>query len=448
MKREIQPTKISGGVIQVPGDKSIAHRAALLSVLCENPLSIVGYPDGSDCQSSLAAAGKFGVSVEKSENGSLKLTPPKQINVPAETIVDCGNSGTTARLLSGLAAGASVQVIVAGDESLSSRPMQRIVDPLTEMGAELFATEGHLPLKINGQKLLPFEYRLPVPSAQVKSSLLLAALSSQCSLTLQEEIITRDHTERMIAELGGGIDVREVKPVREEDPVDPRKKRMVMPEPFKKEIVLRSGQRLAGGAIDIPGDISTATYFFAAAAISGKTVTVENLGLNSTRTAVLDHLKMIGCTVEIADRETISGEPRGTVTVTGGELKPRKISGEMSARLIDELPILAVTAAFTPGTTIIRDAAELKVKESDRIAAISHNLSKMGVSCGALEDGLVIERKAEPNGADFETFGDHRIAMAFSIAALFAVGPSTIDDDSPVAVSCPGFYEILSQITK
>ncbi|MCP4685995.1 MAG: hypothetical protein GY867_11220 [bacterium] len=261
-------------------------------------------------------------------------------------------------------------------------------------------------------------------------------------------MVTRDHTERMIAELGGEIAVREIKPVREEDPLDPRKKRMVMPESFKKEIVLKSSSKLSGGAVDIPGDISTAAYFFAAAAISGKTITVEGLGLNSTRTALLDYLRAIGCTVEIADRDTISGEPRGTVTVTGGALKPRKISGNLSVRLIDELPVLAVVAGFTPGTTIIRDAAELKVKESDRLEAIAHNLQKMGVSCGVLEDGLVIERKAEPAGADFESFGDHRIAMAFSIAGLFAAGPSTIDDDSLVEISCPEFYHILNKITE
>jgi len=448
VKREIQPAKNISGVIRVPGDKSIAHRAALLSILCEKPLQINGFPENSDCRTSLEAARNFGVTVKTDENDLMTLTPPEQPTVTPGTIIDCGNSGTTARLLSGLVAGLPAEVIISGDESLSARPMKRIVDPLTEMGAELFDKEGHLPLKINGRKLLPFEYLLPVPSAQVKSSLLLAALASQCSITLQETVITRDHTERMIAELGGGIDVREIKPVRQEDPDDPRKKRMVMPEPFKKEIILRSHTSLAGGTVDIPGDISTAAFFFAAAAISGKTITIENLGLNSTRTALLDYFRAIGCTVEIADKETISGEPRGTVTVTGGDLKPRRISGEMSTRLIDELPILAVVAAFAPGTTIIRNAAELKVKESDRLEAIAHNLEKMGVSCGVLEDGLVIERKGEPAGADFECFGDHRIAMAFSIAGLFAAGPSSIDDDSLVAVSCPEFFQILSKITE
>lgn len=447
MKREIQPVKNLGGVIRLPGDKSIAHRAALLSILCQNPVHVKNYPDSTDCRASLEAARAFGVTIDKNDDGTLTLRPPEKIVIEPETIIDCGNSGTTARLFSGLTAGLPVQAIIAGDGSLTARPMKRIVDPLKEMGAELFDTEGHLPLKINGRKLLPFEYRLPVPSAQVKSALLLAGLASECTVTLREEVITRDHTERMISELGGGIDVREVKPVRQTDPQDPRKKRMVMPEPFKKEIVLRWNNRLVGGSIEIPGDFSTAAFFFGAAAIAGSTVTVEQVGLNSTRTAFLEHLKNIGCTVEIADREVISGEPRGTVTVTGGELKPRKISGEMSTRLIDELPILAVIAAYAPGTTIIRDATELKYKESDRLVAIAHNLEKMGVSCGVLEDGLVIERKAEPNGADFKSFGDHRIAMAFSMAALFAVGPSTIDDDSATAVSCPDFFELLSKIS-
>ncbi|MCP4684336.1 MAG: 3-phosphoshikimate 1-carboxyvinyltransferase, partial [bacterium] len=219
MKKEIQPTKDIGGVIRVPGDKSIAHRAALLSIVCDNPVQIVGFPQGSDCRASLEAARKFGVTVEKGDDGSMTLTPPDNPGVEPETIIDCGNSGTTARLLSGLASGLKVEVIIAGDDSLSERPMKRIVDPLTEMGAELFDKEGHLPLKISGRKLLPFEYRLPVPSAQVKSSLLLAGLASQCSVTVQEPVVTRDHTERMIAELGGEIAVREIKPVREEDPL-------------------------------------------------------------------------------------------------------------------------------------------------------------------------------------------------------------------------------------
>jgi 3-phosphoshikimate 1-carboxyvinyltransferase len=296
--------------------------------------------------------------------------------------------------------------------------------------------------------LLPFEYTLPIPSAQVKSSVLLAGLASRCSTVVREEAITRDHTELMVQAIGEGLTVRDVKPVMEPDPVDPRKKKMVMPESFKREITLGPGARIHGGRIDIPGDISTAAFFFAVAALSGQTVTVENVGLNPTRTGFLDYLKMTGAKVEITDKAVVSGEARGTVTVTGEGIKPRKISGETTVGVIDEVPIIAVMAAFADGTTVVRNAAELRVKESDRLAAVAENLSRMGVKCGLLEDGLAIEGGKELTGSDFSSFGDHRIAMAFSVASLFLVGPSTINDDSVVAISCPGFYDLLGRIAE
>ncbi len=445
MKRELKPARRIGGTISVPGDKSIGHRAALFSILAKGPLTIRNFPKGADVLTSLAAAGQFGVKAEQTDSG-LMLTPPEQFQIQPETIVDCGNSGTTARLLAGLVAGSNLSVILSGDESLSRRPMKRVVDPLTAMGAELFATDGHLPMKIRGKKLLPFEYRLPVASAQVKSALLLAGLSSNCSITLREDHITRDHTELMLSALGEGITIRDIKPVLVPDPDDPRKKKSIMPETFKKEISLTGQARINGGEIDIPGDISTAAFFFGAAAISGGTVTVTNCGLNPTRTEFLDYLRSAGCTVTLADKTTISGEPRGTVSVSGGALKARKISGETTVGLIDEIPMVAVIASFAEGTTIIRDASELRVKESDRLAAIADNLTRMGVKCGLLDDGLAIEGRQEINGADLASYGDHRIAMAFSIAALAAVGPSNIDDTSCVGISCPEFFDLLLQI--
>jgi 3-phosphoshikimate 1-carboxyvinyltransferase len=447
MKKEFVPVKRAGGVITVPGDKSIAHRAALLSILAESPLVAVNYPDNRDCNSSMEAARKFGVDVER-DGGTVTFTPPSRMELPPDTIIDCGNSATTARLLAGLSAGSELTVILSGDDSLSTRPMKRIIDPLREMGAEVFDQDGHLPLKIQGKKLLPFEYRLPVASAQVKTALILAALASKCSLVLQEDNITRDHTEIMLSQFGEGLSVREIKPVMTPDPHDPRKKRMTMSEDFKKEIKLASHAAVKGGTVDIPGDISTAAFFMAAAAISSGTLTINNLGLNPTRTAFIEHLKYIGCKVEISEKSILSGEPRGNVTVSGGPLKARKISGETTVGLIDEIPIVAVMAAFAEGTTIIRDAAELKVKECDRLSAIANNLGKMGVRCGLLEDGLAIEGGGEHSGADFESFGDHRVAMAFSIAALFVDGPSSIDDDSSIAVSCPGFYNLLESIVQ
>lgn len=445
--RRLKPARQVEGALTLPGDKSIGHRAALISLLAHEPITIINFPTGADCQTSLKAVETLGVAVERSA-GQLRLTPPDQIRAGEDLIIDCGNSGTTARLLSGIIAGSGLEVTLAGDESLSRRPMRRIIDPLTTMGARFFSDQGHLPMRIQGRKLLPFEYRLPVASAQVKSSLLLAGLASGCSVTICEDSITRDHTERMINHIGSGVEVRDVKPVLVQDPVDPRKRRLERQESFKREISLSSQATVVGGEVDIPGDISTAAFFWGAAAISGGTVTIRKVGLNPTRTGILDYLKAVGCKVEISEKEVVSGEPRGTVTVIGGELKTRKLSGSQVTGVIDEIPIIAVMAAFARGTTVIRDAAELRVKETDRLAAIARNLQLMGVKCGLLEDGLAIEGALEVNGADLESFGDHRIAMAFSVAALAAVGPSTIDDTDCVGISCPEFYDLLDSVVQ
>ncbi|HOZ06899.1 MAG TPA: 3-phosphoshikimate 1-carboxyvinyltransferase, partial [candidate division Zixibacteria bacterium] len=376
----------------------------------------------------------------------LVLTPPPELRADPDTVINCGNSGTTARLLAGLLAGSCVEVTLSGDESLRRRPMARIIDPLAAMGATIAASDGHLPMRVRGGRLLPFEYTLPVASAQVKSALLLAGLASRCAVTIRETAITRDHTEILLAELGEGLAVRKVRPVLVADPHDPRKRRQEMPEPFKREITLASRAVVRGGTVDIPGDISTAAFFFAAAAISGKTITVERVGLNPTRTGILEHLRGLGCRVDISERETVTGEPRGTVAVTGAPLGARRISGETTVELVDEIPVIAVMAAFAEGTTVIRDAGELRVKESDRLAAVADNLKRMGAKCGLLEDGLAIEGGGQLEGADFRTYGDHRIAMAFAVASLFLTGPSTLDDDECVGVSCPTFFDLLNQI--
>jgi len=442
---QIKPSRKIGGEIRVPGDKSIAHRAALMAIISKSPIEVLNFPDNADCRSSLNAAKTFGVEVKQS-NGKTILTPPGSPLQLEREMIDCGNSGTTARLLAGIIAGSDSSAIITGDDSLSLRPMKRIVDPLTEMGAELVATDGHLPMTVCGKRLLPFEYKMPVASAQVKSAILLAAAASGCSVTIREDTITRNHTEIMLGEIGAPISVHEVKPKLVEDPDDPRRRRMQMPDDFKTQISLGANTNIVGGCIDIPGDFSTAAYFFAAAAISGGTVTIKEVGINRTRTAFLDYLKAIGCKVEITDRKVISGEARGTVAVTGGELKPRKISGETTAQLIDEIPTVAVVAAYANGTTVIRDAAELKIKECDRLSATAENLGRMGVKVGLLEDGLAIEGGKELNGADLMTYDDHRIAMAFSIAALGASGPSTIDNPKAVEITCPEFFTLLGKI--
>jgi 3-phosphoshikimate 1-carboxyvinyltransferase len=445
MKRGLNRSRIIKGTVTVPGDKSISHRAALFSILSEHPITAINYSNGADCQTSLKAAESLGV-VVKQEDNQVVLTPSAGYSNSENISIDCGNSGTTARLISGIIAGSEVEVTLTGDKSLSARPMKRVIDPLTEMGAEFYSENGSLPLRIRGKKLLPFEYKLPVASAQVKSALLLSGLASHCSVTVREDSFTRDHTERMIQEIGEGIEYRRINPVPVNDPVDPRKKRMQLPEPFRYEVKLLPQAKITGGTIDIPGDISTAAFFMAAAAIGKGTVTIENVGLNPTRTGFIDHLKAIGCDVMIENRQTISNEPRGALTVKAGPLKARKISGETTVGLIDEIPLVAVLAAFSEGTTIIRDAAELKVKESNRLEAIHYNLNLTGAKCGLLDDGLVIEGIPELSGGDFRSFDDHRIVMAMAVMSLHLSGPSTIDDDSSASVSCPEFFTILDKI--
>lgn len=447
MNKLLSPSKTIGGEIRVPGDKSIAQRGALLALLSRGPITLRNFPSAADCRTALAAVKQFGVVVTESE-GSVTLTPPASIVVSDDTYVDCGNSGTTARLLAGIAAGSPWSIVLTGDSSLSRRPMKRIVDPLTAMGAELFDTEGHLPMTVRGKKLLPFEYTLPVPSAQLKSSLLLAGLASNCSVTIREMTPSRNHTELMINHFGEGIAVTDIKAEMVEDPDDPRKRRMVKPAEYKREITLSAQAAIAGGELDIPGDFSTAAFFFALAALSDSTITVHQVGLNPTRTGFLEYLKSLGTKVEVLSKETVGGELRGSVRVTGNGIKPRRVAGETVVGMIDEIPLVAVLAAFADGTTVIRDAAELRVKESDRLEAVARNLTLMGVSCGLLEDGLAIEGKRELAGADFISYGDHRIAMAFSIAAMRLEGPSSIDDASVVGVSCPEFYELLETVTR
>jgi 3-phosphoshikimate 1-carboxyvinyltransferase len=460
--RVLHPRRSINGTLTLPGDKSISHRAALISLLCKEPLRLLNYSDGEDCKASLEAIRKLGADVQQGSDGSLTVTLPKERGSDP-VIIDCGNSGTTCRLLLGLLAGAGITAELIGDESLSSRPMKRVADPLTLMGASIvsgsLATSSDdsdsagtsdpatLPLRVLGGANESIDYRLPVASAQVKSAILLAAVSSGATAIVTEDVITRDHTERMLQHLGANISVKQPRLELTEDPNDPRKKIRTILDDWKTQVIVKGSQELTGGEIDIPGDISTAAFFFAAAAIGGGEITVKNLGLNPTRTAFLDHLKAIGCDVKVSDKEVISSEPRGNVTVTGGALRGRRISGAQTAALIDELPIIAVLACFAEGPTVIRDARELRVKETDRIDALTKNLRVMGAHVGELEDGLAIEAKNEMQPGDFNSYGDHRIAMALSVAALFLSGDSTLTGADAVTVSCPTFFELLDSIT-
>ncbi len=429
----------------MPGDKSISHRAALISLLCDEKIEIKNFADGADCGNSLRAVEMLGGGVEQ-DGQTVRLTPPESgIKSPTDPI-DCGNSGTTMRLLSGILAGSGVEARVVGDESLMSRPMKRIVDPLRQMNSDIQASEeGVAPLDIRPGSVISIDYIMPIASAQIKSCLLLAGLASGTKVTVREKLLTRDHTERMINFLGGKVAVEDIVPQIIPDPDDPRKKKKVLAtDEYKRTVSITPEGRLNGGVIDVPGDISTAAYFIAAAMIvPGSHLILHNVGVNPTRNAFLNVARQMGGEIKIKNRRELSGEPVADIEVTYGPLKPRKISGAMIPNLIDEIPILAVLAASMKGTTIIRDAEELRHKESDRIRAVVDNLGAMGIKIGEFPDGFAIEGTGEINGAEIDSFNDHRIAMAFAVAGLAGHGKTVIGNSEAAAVSCPNFYTML-----
>ncbi|MCP4566392.1 MAG: 3-phosphoshikimate 1-carboxyvinyltransferase [FCB group bacterium] len=441
---KIERCKKIQGCLTLPGDKSISHRVALMSLLCQEKVVAVNYADGADCNHSLEAVRALGAQVEK-DNGTVQLTPPNRIADP-DGPIECGNSGTTMRLLAGLLAGAGVTARLIGDDSLSQRPMKRIVDPLRQMNAAIDAGEHDIaPLNIAPGLLIPIDYTMPLASAQIKSSLLLAGLASGNAVTIREKNLTRDHTERMIAHFGGSIKVEDVKSRIVPDPDDPRKKKRVLDtEEYKRAIILNGGTALAGGTVEIPGDLSTASYFIALALmVRNSHLIIKDVGLNPTRSAFLTILKRMGANLIIKNRRELSGEPVGDIEISYAKLRSRKVSGDVVPNLIDEIPILAVLAAQTEGTTIFRDASELRVKETDRIRAVVANLSLMGVKVGELPDGFIIEGVEDLSGAELDSFGDHRIAMAFAVAGMAAHGKTVITNSEAVETSCPNFFTML-----
>jgi 3-phosphoshikimate 1-carboxyvinyltransferase len=433
------------GLVRLPGDKSISHRAALLSLLCTETIEAHNFAPGDDCGSSLKAVAALGCGLEQ-DSTTVRISPPSEGMITPEGPIDCGNSGTTMRLLAGILAGSGMTAQLIGDESLSQRPMNRIVEPLRLMNADIAAAEGGTsPIDIKPAGLIPIDYIMPVSSAQVKSSLLLAGLASGTNVIVREKAFTRDHTERMVRHLGGKVSVDDVTPEFIDDPHDPRKRKKVMPtDEYRRTISVDAGKRLSGGTVEIPGDVSTAAYFIAAALlIPGSHLILKNVGLNPTRTAFINITRQMGADIKLKNRREISGEPVGDLEVRYARLKPRKISGDAIPNLIDEVPVLGVLAAAVEGTTIIRDAEELRHKESDRIRATVANLETMGVKVGEFPDGFAVEGTGELNGGEFESFGDHRIAMAFSVAGLAAHGKSVMKDSGVVAISCPNFYSML-----
>lgn len=410
----------------VPGDKSMSHRAAMLAALSDGPCRLRNYLRGGDCLGTLRVLRQLGVSIEEDDAGVFTVHGKSGRFTAPVADLDCGNSGTTMRLMSGLLAAQPFRSRLTGDASLSRRPMKRVMEPLSLMGAQLH-TEGPgncPPLVVEGSaSLRGIEYHLPVASAQVKSCVLLAGLLASGETTVVQPVPTRDHTERMLEYFG-------------------------VPLKREGERVSVSGGRLPQARdFLVPGDISSAAFWLvAAAAQPGSTLGIRDVGLNPTRTGLLGVLLRMGARLREEEQTKGPGEPCGKLELVGGQLRGTAVAGKEIPNVIDEIPILAVAGALAQGTTTIRDAAELRVKESDRLAVVAHHLGAMGADVEELPDGLVIRGGRPLRGARLTSHGDHRIAMAFAIAGLFADGETVIEDAGCVETSYPGFAEQLKRL--
>lgn len=416
----------------LPGDKSISHRAGMFAAIAEGSTRITNFATSADCSSTLECLRALGVGIERSQTEVIIHGVGKRGFAAPTSDLDCGNSGTTMRLISGILAGQPFASTLVGDESLSGRPMRRIIEPLGAMGAKIHSNEGKAPLTINGiSPLKSIEYRPPVASAQIKSCVLLAGLHAEGTTSVIEPVQTRDHTERMLAWLG--VDVR------------------LETAEDATRISVEGDAILKARDLAIPSDISSAAFLLAAAAgLPGSHLTMTNVGLNPSRRGVLDAMLALGVHIEVSNEREDCNEPTATLTVTGGlgdRLSNEPLRGEIIANLIDEVPILAVLGTQLDDGLEIRDAAELRVKESDRIATVVENLRRMGAEVTEFPDGLKVER-SELNPAVIDTFHDHRIAMAFAIAGLFADGETTINGADAADVSFPGFFKTLAELVE
>ena len=428
-KQIVKPARSISGVVELPGDKSISHRYAILAALAQGRSEITHYSAAADCQSTLDCLKKLSAVVERTgRNGDIKLAITGKgidgLQAPRGSL-DAENSATTMRLLTGLLAGQRFDSTLTGDSSLRRRPMRRVIEPLERMGAHIKARDSNFaPIEIKGSALKPIRYALPVPSAQVKSAVLLAGLFAEGGTSVEEPVCTRDHTEVALREFGA--DVRRV----------------------GSAVTVLGRPRLEPRQAMIPGDLSSAVFFLGAALIlPGSNIVIHNIGLNPTRSAVLDVLGSWGAPVSIVSLRGESGELIGDVSVGHADLSGGTLSGELIAQLIDELPMLAALGPYTEQGVEIRDAAELRVKESDRIAVLADNLRRMGAQVEERPDGLRIEGRSANRlrGAEIDPRGDHRMAMAFAIAALGAAGDSIIRDSECVGISYPDFFSLLER---
>jgi 3-phosphoshikimate 1-carboxyvinyltransferase len=428
MQQRISPASAITGAITLPGDKSISHRYAMISALADGESRIHNYSTGADCHSTLGCVRALGIAVEVAGTEVLiKGKGRDGLRAPAGDL-DAGNSGSTIRMLSGILAAQPFDTRIFGDESLSRRPMQRIMRPLAEMGAEIVAREGKFPpLEIHGVRLRSIDYVLPVASAQVKTCVLFAGLFADGVTTVTEAVASRDHTEIALREFGADLSVGY--------------------RDGQRKIALTGRPLLTGRELMVPSDLSSAAFFIVAALlVPGSRLTIRGVGLNPTRSALLDFLVGMGARILIPTLESRNGELTGDIVVQHSELKGGTIEGALTAALIDEIPVLAVLGAATEEGLVVKDAGELRVKETDRIRTVVDNLRRLGVAAEERADGMAIPGRQKFRAGEFDSFGDHRIAMAFAVAALGADGESTIAGAEAASVSFPEFWSTLARI--
>jgi 3-phosphoshikimate 1-carboxyvinyltransferase len=421
----VQSAKGVRGELRVPGDKSISHRSIMFGSIACGITRVTGFLRGEDALATLKAFRAMGIEVE--DDGVVLTIHGKGLHGLCEPIdiIDCGNSGTSMRLLAGLLAGQNFFSILSGDKYLRARPMKRVVGPLSQMGGRIHGRVGgeKAPLAIQGAKLKGLEYDSPVSSAQVKSAIILAGLYADGETIIREPHLSRDHSERMLRHFGANL------------------------ETFPGGVKVAGGYELSGCEIAVPGDISSAAFFMVAALIvPNSEILIRGVGVNPTRTGIIDILQQMGGDVELLNRREESGEPVADIRVRSSNLKAIEISGEVVPRAIDEFPIISVAASVAEGTTVLRDAAELRVKETDRIAAMAGNLRKAGVAVVETKDGMEITGVEKLKGCSAESFGDHRIAMSMMVAGLAAQGDTTVSDIDCIATSFPGFRELLQGV--
>ena len=426
-QRIIRPARNILGTLRLPGDKSISHRYAMLGAFAEGTSRFSNFSTGADCASTLSCMQALGARVRKLDNGRIEIDGVGGRVTPVDHPLDCGNSGSTMRMISGLLAPQQGSFTLIGDESLSRRPMERIRKPLAEMGASISLTDGHAPVTIQGTTLRAIDYTTPVPSAQVKSCILLAGIQTAGNTIVRESLRTRDHSELALrafgAELARAID----------------------------SVTITGPQKLHAIEAAVPGDISSAAFFLCAAALfPGSGLILDGIGLNPTRATLLDVLTALGARIAVLQLQEAHSELVGTVQITTEPegLGSTTISGALAAQLIDELPVLAAIGPYTSGGIRIRDAKELRVKESDRIALVARNLRAMGAEVEEFEDGLDVPGGQTLHGAAINSGGDHRIAMAFSVAALRAEGETLIQGAESAAISFPEFFDLLDMVAE